>query len=185
MNSVSMTLTPPIRIAAFVGALVATGLVAFVFVMGRSASEPDLSAPVPVTKPKPPAQTATKPKTSQTPVKPKVKPTPRVVITKSGFPAAIDVALRKRGIVVVAIYMPGAAVDAIVRAEARAAAVRSKAGFVPISALNEKLLQSLIARTGVLPDPAVVIIKRPGVVTATLSVTDRETIAQAIVQARR
>jgi hypothetical protein len=106
-------------------------------------------------------------------------------VTKSGFPAPVDLALRRRGVAVVVIYMPGAAVDAIVRAEARAAAARSKAGYVPISALNERLLQTFIARTGVLPDPAVVIIKRPGVVTATLSVTDRETIAQAIAQARR
>ena len=180
MESVSMTLTPPVRIAAFVGALVATGLAAFVFVMGRSASEPDLSAPVkPLTKPS--AQTTKPAKASQTP--PKAKP--RVVVTKSGFPAPVDLALRRRGVAVVAIYMPGAAVDAIVRGEARAAAVRLKAGFVPISALNERLLQAFVARTGVLPDPAVVIIKRPGVVTATLSVTDRETIAQAIVQARR
>ena len=180
MESVSLTLSPPIRIAAFVGALVATGLAAFVFVMGRSASEPDLSAPVkPATKPS--AQTTKPPKASPTPP----KATPRVVVTKSGFPVPVDLALRRRGVAVVAIYMPGAAVDAIVRAEARAAAVRSKAGFVAISALNERLLQAFVARTGVLPDPAVVIIKRPGVVTATLSVTDRETIAQAIAQARR
>ena len=180
MNSVSMTLTPPIRIAAFVGALVATGLAAFVFVMGRGSPETDVAAPAkPVTKPS--AQTTTPPRASQTP--PKAKP--RVVVTKSGFPAPVDLALRRRGVAVVVIYMPGAAVDAIVRAEARAAAARSKAGYVPISALNERLLQTFIARTGVLPDPAVVIIKRPGVVTATLSVTDRETIAQAIAQARR
>ena len=175
-----MTLTPPIRIAAFVGALVATGLVAFVFIMGRGASQNDASAPAkPVTKPS--AHTTAPPKVSQKPPKARAG----VVVTKSGFPAPVDLALRRRGVVVVAIYMPGAAVDAIVRAEARAAAVRSRAGYVPISALNERLLQAFVARTGVLPDPAVVIIKRPGVVAATLSVTDRETIAQAIAEARR
>jgi hypothetical protein len=31
----------------------------------------------------------------------------------------------------------------------------------------------------------VVVLRRPGVVTATLSVTDRETVAQAVAQARR
>ncbi|MDH4340969.1 MAG: hypothetical protein OEW47_11485, partial [Thermoleophilia bacterium] len=110
---------------------------------------------------------------------------PKVVIPKSGFPAPVDRALRRRGVVVVAIYMPGAAVDAVVRAEARAAAVRSRVGYVAISALNERLVGSLVAKTGVLPDPAVLVIKRPGVVTATLSVTDRKTIAQAVAQARR
>jgi len=179
METVSMTLSPPIRVAAFVGALVATGLVAFVFVMGRGASENGASVPAkPVTKPS--APTSTPPKVSDTtPAK------PRAVVTKSGFPTPVDRALRRRRVVIVAIYMPGAAVDAAVRAEARAAAVLSRAGFVPISALNERLVGSLVAKTGVLPDPAVLVIKRPGVVTARLSVTDRETIAQAVDQARR
>jgi hypothetical protein len=180
MGIVSMTLTPPIRVAALVGALVATGLLAFVFLIGRGASETDASAPTtPLTRPS--AQTTAPTKVSRTP--PTVRP--RVVATKSGFPAPIDHALRYRRVVVVAVYMPGAAVDAVVRREARAAAVRSHAGYVPISALNERLVRSLVARTGVLPDPAVLIVERPGVVTATLSVTDRETIAQAVAQARR
>ena len=41
-----------------------------------------------------------------------------------------------------------------------------------------------MAKTGVLPDPAVLVIRRPGVVEATLGVTDRETVAQAVAQAR-
>jgi hypothetical protein len=179
MGTVSVSLSPPIRVFALVGTLAATGLVAFVFLLGRGASDDELSAPAtPAVKPA--AQRTTPAKPSQTPT---VKP--RVVITKSGFPVPIDRALRRRRVVVVAIYMPGAAVDAVVRGEARAAAARSRAGYVPISALNERLVGSLVAKTGVLPDPAVLVIKRPGVVTATLSVTDRETIAQAVAQARR
>lgn len=81
--------------------------------------------------------------------------------------------------------MPGAGVDSQVRAAARAGARVSGAGFVALSALSERLVRPLVAKTGVLPDPAVVILKRPGIVTATLSVTDRETIAQAVVQAKR
>lgn len=178
MGIVSMTLNPPIRVAALVGVLVATGLVAFVFLIGRGASETDASAP---TKP------ATKPSTHATP--PKVSRThaavPRVVVTKSGFPAPVDRALRRRGVAVVAVYMPRAAVDAAVRTEARAAAIKSRAGYVAISALNERVVRSLIAKTGVLPAPAVLVVKRSGVVTATLSVADRDTIAQAVAQARR
>lgn len=179
METVSMTLTPPIRVFALVGALAATGLVAFVFLLGRGASDSELSAPATQVA-KPAAQANTPAKASRTPTA-----KPRVVITKSGFPVAIDRALQRRGVVVVAIYMPGAPVDAVVRAEARAAAARSRAGYVPISALNERLVGSLVAKTGFLPDPVVLVIKRPGVVTATLSVTDRETIAQAVAQARR
>jgi hypothetical protein len=83
------------------------------------------------------------------------------------------------------VYIPGAPVDAVVRREARAAAIQTHAGFVSISALGERAAGMLVAKTGVLPDPAVVVVKRPGVVVATLSVTDRETIAQVISQARR
>jgi hypothetical protein len=108
-----------------------------------------------------------------------------VVVTKSGFPVPIDRALRRRGVVVVAVYVPHAAVDAVVRKEAKAAATRARVGYVAISALNERLVQSLVAKTGVLPAPAILVIKRPGVVTATLSVADRQTIVQAVVQARR
>ena len=87
--------------------------------------------------------------------------------------------------VVVVVYMPRGAVDAVVRAEARAGARMSGTGFVQMSALSERLVQPLVAKTGVLPSPAVIVVKRPGVVTATLSVTDRQTIAQAATQARR
>jgi len=178
MDIVSMTLTPPIRVAALVGALVATGLVAFVFVIGRGASGTDSSTPT---------QSATKPATRTTPAKAARTraATHRAAVTKSGFPAPVDRALRLRGVAIVAVYMPQAAVDAAVLKEARAAAVKSRAGYVAISALNERLVQQLVAKTGVLPAPAVLVVKRTGVVTATLSVTDRDTIAQAVAQARR
>ena len=178
MGIVSMTLTPPIRVAALVGALVATGLAAFVFVIGRDASETEAFTPT-----KPSAKPAAHTKPTKTP--PPHATASRVVVTKSGFPVSVDRALRRHRVAIVAVFMPNAAVDAAVRTEARAAAVRSRAGYVAISALDERLVQSLVAKTGVLPAPAVLVVKRPGVVTATLSVADRETIAQAVVQARR
>ena len=60
-----------------------------------------------------------------------------------------------------------------------------RAGFVAVSALSERLVRPLVAKTGVLPDPAVLVLRRPGVVTASLGVTDRQTVAQAVAQARR
>jgi hypothetical protein len=81
--------------------------------------------------------------------------------------------------------MPAAPVDAIVRREARAAARAGGAGFVAMSALNERAVSGLVAKAGVLPDPAVVIVERPGAVTAIFSVTDAATIQQAVAQARR
>jgi hypothetical protein len=177
---VSLTLNPPVRVAALVGLLVATGLAAFVFLVGRGASGTEPSgAPTSATKAS--TRPATQTKAASTPATPK----PRAYVSKSGFPAAVDRALRRNRVVVVAVYMPRAGVDAVVRAEARAAAVKAHAGYVAVSALNERVVRALVARTGVLPDPAVVIVKRPGVVTATFSVTDRETVTQAVYEARR
>jgi hypothetical protein len=177
---VSLTLSPPIRVFALLGALVATGIAAFVFLVARPQGDAEpIATKTPSAKPTP----QTKPKTNAparpTPARPAARP------TKSGFPLPVDRALRHNRVVVVAVYMPGARVDAVVRREARAAAISSRAGYIPISALSERLVGPLVAKTGVLPDPAVVIVKRPGVVTAMLSVADRDTIAQAVVQAKR
>lgn len=175
----SLTLNPPVRVAALVGLLVATGLAAFVFLMGRGASGADAPAT---------STAATKASTRPaTPTKAASKPTPkpRAYVSRSGFPAVVDRALRRNRVVVVAVYIPRAGVDAVVRAEARAAAVQARAGYVAVSALNERVVRALVARTGVLPDPAVVIVRKPGVVTATFSVTDRETVTQAVYEARR
>ncbi len=178
----SLTLHPPTRVAALVGALVLTGLAAVVFLLGRGALGSDsapATAPVQAvtSKPAPSTATSTKPHPAARPVKPA-----RVA---SGFPARIDHALRYSRVVVVSVSMPGAAVDRVVRSEARSGARASRAGFVAISALNERAVAGLVAKTGVLPEPAVVIVKRPGAVAATFSVTDAGTIAQAVAQARR
>lgn len=172
----SLTLSPPIRIFALLGVLSAAGLAAFLFLAARPQSEASstpATRPAPQTKPTPQAPTRQKPTRSA------ARP------TKSGFPVPVDRALRHNRVVVLAVYMPGAYVDAVVRREARAAAISAGAGYVPISALSERLVRPVVAKTGVLPDPAVVIVKRPGLVTATLSVADRDTIAQAVVQAKR
>ena len=54
-----------------------------------------------------------------------------------------------------------------------------------VSALSERLVQPIVAKTGVLPNPAVLVLRRPGKVIATLGVTDRETVAHAVRHARR
>ena len=177
MYPVTLTLSPPNRLTALVGALVLTGLAAVVFVLGRGAVAGQEAA---VTSPTPIVHT---PRTTQKPgVKTPAKAAPRVA---SGFPARVDHALRYSRVVVVSVSIPGAAVDAVVRKEARSAAKASHAAFVRLSASNEHAVSALVAKTGVLPDPAVVIVKRPGVAVATFSVTDAGTIAQAVAEARR
>ena len=175
----SLTFSPPTRLTALVGALVLTGLAAAVFLLGRGALAGDGTATTASTPVVHTPRTAQKPTGAKAPV---TKPKPRVA---SGFPARIDHALHYSRVVVVSVSMPGAAVDAVVRKEARDAARLTHAAFVPVSALNERAVSGLMAKTGVLPDPAVVVVRRPGVVVATFSVTDAGTIAQAVAEARR
>jgi hypothetical protein len=160
--------------------LVLTGLAAVVFLVGRGAAGGDSGAsetPAPV------IHTATR--TTSGPAQTHVatpKPAPRQA---SGLPPRIDHALRYGKVVVVSVGIPGAAVDAEVRSEARTAAKASHVRFIPLSALNARAMSALMAKTGVLPDPAVVVVKRPGTVVATFSVTDAATVAQAVAEARR
>jgi hypothetical protein len=112
-------------------------------------------------------------------------PRPKTFATQpSGFPTAVDRAFRTHRVVVLVVYMPGASVDAVVRKEARAGAAATGAGFVQVSALNNALATEVLAKTGVLPEPAVLVLRRPGVVVATLGVTDRQTVVQAVAQAK-
>ncbi|HXG76942.1 MAG TPA: hypothetical protein VNJ53_10260 [Gaiellaceae bacterium] len=180
----SVTISPPVRIFALVGILSALGLGAYLLVLGGAGSEPaPLASPPAVTK-----TTATRPAAPTTPARratPAKARTTAATRTRSGFPPAIDRALRRHRVVVVAVTTPGAAVDAEVRAEARAGAEQVGAGFVSASALAEGFVRALVARTGVLPQPVVLVLRRPGAVVARLGVVDRETVAQAVAQARR
>jgi hypothetical protein len=55
---------------------------------------------------------------------------------------------------------------------------------LPVSAASENALEKLVAKAGVLPAPAVVIMRRPGIAVTTLSVVDRQTVAAAVAQAK-
>ena len=173
----SVTLSPPVRVAALVAALVLTGLGAFVFLLGGHARSESAARVAPATE-----HVATAHAKAQAPA-------PGPAATRSQplsreLPAPVARAFRNRKVVVVAVYVPGAPVDSKVRGEARAGAGMAVAGFVPVSARSENALQKLVAKAGVLPAPAVVIMRRPGVVTATLGVTDRQTVAAAVAQAK-
>ena len=175
-----MTLTPPVRVFVFVGGLLAVGLAVFVFLL-RPGGDDGTTA---VSKPTAPPSNV-KPANDPAAAAPRDLPSRPAALPASGFPLPIHRALRRHPVVVVAVYMPGASVDALVRREAKAGARAARAGYVAVSALSERLVRPLVAKTGVLPAPAVLVLERPGVVVATLSVTDRETVAQAVAQARR
>ena len=173
------TLSPPVRIFAVIGVLAAVGFAAFTFLMGGGEVSLESSEPlVPTTKRTTPAPTPT-PTPARTPAR-----TQRAAPT-SGFPVPVERALRKSRLVVVVVSTPRASVDAVVRAEARAAARSTNAGYASLSALNERQVRALVGKTGVLPSPAVLVVRRSGAVVARFGVTDHVTIAQAVAQARR
>ena len=187
------TISQPVRVFALVGLLAATGLVAFFLLTGRQADPAAAQATPAARAAETPAAPASTPRSTSAPAR---KPAPARSAqaapatraskpTPSGLPLAIDRLFRGNRIVVVAVYLPGAAVDAHVRAEARAGAARAKAGFVAIAATSERLVGPLVAKTGVLPEPAVVVLRRPGTVVTTLGVADSGTIAQAVLHAKR
>ena len=132
-----------------------TGLAAVVFLLGRGALAGDGAAAT--------SLDADRPHAEDDAQKPGVKTPAKAGASRaSGFPARVDHALRYSRVVVVSVSIPGAAVDAVVRKEARSAAKATHAAFVRLSALNEHAVSALVAKTGVLPDPAVVVVRRPG-----------------------
>jgi hypothetical protein len=180
---VTTTLSPPVRIFAVLGVLAAVGFAAFTFLMGGGEVSLESSEPlVPPTKRTSPAPT---PATRAPAPKPARTQRPAARAATSGFPVPVERALRKSRLVVVVVSTPRASVDAVVRAEARAAARSTNAGYVSLSALHERQVRTLVAKTGVLPSPAVLVVRRSGEVAARFGVTDHVTIAQAVAQARR
>jgi hypothetical protein len=178
MTTVTTSVSRPVQIFAVLGVVGALGFAVLNFMGGTSDAS---TTPAPALQP-------TTPSSSPLPTPPPAKPAHRrsaTTETRSGFPAAVDSALRRKKIVVVAVYMPRASVDLVVRNEAQAAAASAGAAFVAIRATNERAVRPLLARVGVIPDPAVLVVERPGVVAAQLGVTDRGTIAQAVAQARK
>jgi hypothetical protein len=128
-----------------------------------------------------PRVVAAKPKVA--PAKPK-KVTPEPVVLLPGLPAEVAAALRTHDLVVVSLYDPQARVDQISLAEASAGAKAAHAAFVPLNVLGQRQAGPLVRQLGVLPDPAVLVYRRPGDLVARFDgFADRETVAQAVANA--
>lgn len=92
------------------------------------------------------------------------KPQAEQTVTASGLPLVLAAALRQNPIVVVSVFDPEAATDAVSYAEARAGAADAHAGFLGVSVLDETVaapLTALVPGGGLLPLPGVLIFRRP------------------------
>ena len=193
----------PVRIVALVGLLGALALGAGFALLGKSAGS---SAPPKLIKPlhgdhgaaaaaKPVVAAAHKAKTTVAvkahakakPVAPKPEhPAVAVVqLPDNGLPAVVNQALLTHAVVVVSLYDPQALVDSASLGEAEAGAKLANAGFVPLNVLTEAQAQPLAKKLGVLPDPALLVFRRPGDLVFRMNgFADRATVAQAAVNAR-
>jgi hypothetical protein len=149
-------------------------------------------------KAKPPVKPKAKPKPVA--VKPKTKPVavPTAPVRKpveapkgdpvdaNGLPLVLARTLGKHPVTVVAIYDPAAAIDTMALAEARAGAASVNAGFLALNIRNEPQVRPLAQLLGVLRSPSVLVYERPNTLFVRLDgFSDRETIAQAAVNAKR
>jgi hypothetical protein len=200
----TLSVSPQIRIVALLGGLAALGLLVFTLTAGRSGgpgSEASVAAikPLhPVRKaparhaPAKPAARAHAPK--HAPTKPLAAPTPAHAAPRSkplaspapapGIPVILARALARHPVVVVVLYDPEADVDRISLAEASAGAAASRVGFVPLNVLKQAQAGPLTRTLGVLPDPAVLVYRRPSTLVARFDgFADRDTVAQAAASA--
>jgi hypothetical protein len=185
--------SPQMRIVAVALVLVgAMGMLAL-RMMGPSAPAAETAVPVVTHVATKPVKAAkTKPTKVAKAAKPKSKPAKTAVakpalnapVPATGFPLAVDVALRRHEVVVVSLVVPGARVDELAAAEAEAGAKLGGAGYLALNVLNEKVAHSLLTKLGSLQDPTLLIIKRSGEVALALEgFVDRTTVAQAVATA--
>jgi len=193
---VSTTISRPVRIFALVAVIAAAGGFGLLMLQPKKAATPPVVAQAPAagattstTAAKAragshgasaSAGTRTAPPTSR-----RREPAAKAasLVAANGLPATIDAAFRNHRIVVVSVFNPQAPSDAISYAEARAGASDAGAGFVGISLMDNPLAAALtnsLPGGGLLPDPGVLIYRRPGVLVQRLDgFADRDVVAQA------
>jgi hypothetical protein len=197
IETVMDKVSPQMRIVAVVLVLVGAAGMLALRTMGPSTPVAEAAPVVTQAAPKPVKAAAAKPKptTAAKQAKPKSEPAeaaaqapalnaPRPVVPATGFPLAVDAALRRHEVVVVSLVVPGARVDALAAAEAEAGAKLGGAGYLALNVLNEKVAHALQTKLQSLQDPSLLVLKRSGEIALGLEgFVDRETVAQAAANA--
>lgn len=108
-------------------------------------------------------------------------------LVDANLPQPLQWQLAQHKVVVVSVYDPQSAVDAISVAEAHAGAVEAGVGFLLVSVLDDSLaglLTGVLPDGGLLPDPGVLIYRAPGTLALRIDgFADRDSIAQAAADA--
>jgi hypothetical protein len=202
----SVNLSPQMRVVALAGGLAALALLGGFTMLGRmqpasSAAPLKQIKPLHPVKKTPAAKSAAalpvaKKAVARKAVPAKAKPAvtepaekkpaakkpaaPAAVPNPNGLPLVIARALATHQVVAVSLYDPEAHVDAISLAEAEAGAKLAGVGFVGLNVLSQAQSHPLTSKLGVLPDPGLLIYRRPGDLVLRIDgFVDRDTVAQA------
>lgn len=172
--------TRQLRLVAILGLVVLLGGGYWVVTRHNSNSPTTASStPVATTPVTTPVQTTPAPTKSHTPTA-----TPARLHTR-GLPVAVARALRKHSVVVVSLSSPGAGVDQIAGAEAKAGAVAMGAGYVNLDVRHQRPGVAILHKLGIIDTPAVLVVKRRGGIYADFKgYVDHAVVEQAIADAR-
>jgi hypothetical protein len=181
----------PVRLVALVGviALLGGGMLVFKMTKGGSSSP---STPTLLhqsvghhVKPKPHVQKHVTAKPVHGAHKPAAKPKPHPAVAGNGLPWAVAHALAREKVVVLAVVTPRSHVDGLALAEAKAAALKSGAGFVQVNAFQQSQIGPLASKITLDSNPAILVLRRPMEVSIQISgFADRDSIVQAVDDAR-
>jgi len=131
-------------------------------------------------------------KAALAPPKLAMKATRRQPAVVNGVPTPLANALKQHGVVVLALVSPGATVDQLALAEAKAGAAAAKAAFVTINVSNNSQVAALSALVGpsanpqnrLLDAPAVLVFQQPHSLFVRLNgYVDAATVSQAALNA--
>ena len=205
----TLTVSPPVRIAAICGLVLTVVLFGGLRMLGgsgrsdapeatskvlrhhpfggsaKTTHKPAAATPTVTQKAQKASKTATATKSAK--AKPAVaehKPIVNQAAIKAardaGLPEPVAQAFGRYSTVVVSLYDPYSQVDGISFAEAKAGAALAGVGFVPLNVLSQPQVGKLTEQLGLLPDPGVLVYVRPGTLAAKISgFADKETVAQA------
>ena len=201
----TLTLSPPIKIAAICGLVFTVLVFGGLRLLGTGGGGGDSTATPHVIRHHPfgagvaktPAKTpvaapkthkAAQAKTQPKPVAKKAVAKPRPLVDlatvkaarAAGLPESLAQALGRSKAVVVSLYDPYSQVDGTSFAEAKAGAALAGVGFVGLNVLSQRDVGKLTGQLGLLPDPGVLVYVRPSTLAAKISgFADKETVAQA------
>jgi hypothetical protein len=172
--------TRQLRLVAVLGVIVLC-LGGFLVVTRHKSTSPSVTSTPATTTP----ATSTPAVTTPAPTKAPTHTVAPVKLATHGLPVKVALALQKHAVVVVSLYQPNAEVDQITSNEAQQGAVNGGAGFVKLDVFHQHPGSAILHKLGVINTPAVLVIKRPGLVYSEFNgFVDSSVVEQAVTDAR-